>query len=177
MLHDKIFSASCFPFWRHSIRHLDISMKLTKKRMLVWGLPIAGIIIVLVTCGLIIFRSPSPHQQMISLLQELNAHNSDKDNPFNPDVKIKYCDSLAKRPGNSENFNLLHAQAQMALKAGREQQSVDIYEKLMQRADVMTYESLLREEGIAYMRLGERTNCMLNHNRSSCIFPIKDAGV
>ena len=27
------------------------------------------------------------------------------------------------------------------------------------------------------MRLGERSNCMLNHNGSSCIFPIKDGGV
>jgi hypothetical protein len=27
------------------------------------------------------------------------------------------------------------------------------------------------------MRLGERTNCMLNHTGSSCIFPIKGDGV
>jgi hypothetical protein len=41
----------------------------------------------------------------------------------------------------------------------------------------MPSDRLLSEVGIAYMRLGERSNCMLNHTGSSCIFPIKNDGV
>jgi hypothetical protein len=41
----------------------------------------------------------------------------------------------------------------------------------------MDLDEILPDIAIAYMRLGERSNCMLNHNGSSCIFPIKDGGV
>jgi hypothetical protein len=60
---------------------------------------------------------------------------------------------------------------------GQEQKAVDIYEKLMKSTNFYTVNDMLPGMGIAYMRLGERTNCMLNHSGSSCIFPIKDEGV
>jgi hypothetical protein len=54
---------------------------------------------------------------------------------------------------------------------------VKIYKDLLQRMDFMELSDKMSDIGIAYMRLGERSNCMLNHNGSSCIFPIKDQGV
>ena len=147
------------------------------KNILVLSMLIAGTIIIMITCGLISFSAPSSHQQMIELLRKLSRKNHDRDNPFNPEVKIEYCDSLVKLPGNEQNFTLLRSKAVLGLEVGKEQESVEIYEQLLPKADVMNYEPLLHEAGIAYMRLGERTNCMLNHNRSSCVFPIKDSGV
>src|ERR1700743_742151 len=43
--------------------------------------------------------------------------------------------------------------------------------------DTTEVNGMLPGMAIAYMRLGERTNCMLNHNGSSCIFPIKGEGM
>lgn len=98
-------------------------------------------------------------------------------NPFNPEVKIAYCDSLVKIPPNDQDSYLLSAQASLLLMAGQEEKSVSIYEKIIDRLEFMPSDRLLSEAGIAYMRLGERSNCMLNHTGSSCIFPIKDDGV
>jgi len=98
-------------------------------------------------------------------------------NPFNPEAKIAYCDSLVKIPPNDQDSYLLSAQASLLLMAGQEEKSVNIYENVINRLEFMPSDRLLSEVGIAYMRLGERSNCMLNHTGSSCIFPIKNDGV
>jgi hypothetical protein len=122
-------------------------------------------------------RAPSSHQEMITILQKLDKRNDDIANPFRPQGKIAHCDSLLQMPGNSRNAYTLLAKAPLLLQAGQEQKSVAIYEDIVKRMDSTEVNSMLPGMGIAYMRLGERTNCMLNHTGSSCIFPIKDEGV
>ena len=136
-------------------------------------------IVLLCTFGLIAHRHAGPpsHQQMIQLLSQLRKRNTSMANPFNPESKLAYGDSLLKIPGNGEDLFTLAGKAALLLKAGQEQKSVDIYENLIKRMDFSTVNEMLPDMGIAYMRLGERSNCMLNHTGSSCIFPIKDAGV
>jgi hypothetical protein len=122
-------------------------------------------------------RANSPHQEMIAILQKLDKKNNDIANPFRPQGKIAHCDSLLQIPGNSRNAYTLLAKAPLLLQAGQEQKSVAIYEDIIKRMDSTEVNGMLPGMGIAYMRLGERTNCMLNHTGSSCIFPIKDEGV
>ena len=98
-------------------------------------------------------------------------------NPFNPESKLAHYDSLLHIPGNEQNKYALQAKASLLLKTGGEKESVQIYENLVNRMDFMSIASMMPDIAIAYMRLGERSNCMLNHNGSSCIFPIKDGGV
>ena len=119
----------------------------------------------------------SSHQQMINILQRLNQKENDILNPFRPEAAIAHCDSLLAMTGNSRNVYTLAVKAPLLLQLGKEQQSVNIYEDLAKRMDSASVADLLPGMGIAYMRLGERTNCMLNHTGSSCIFPIKDEGV
>ncbi|WDF77660.1 CRTAC1 family protein [Mucilaginibacter sp. KACC 22773] len=140
---------------------------------------IAAALTLIVAIGFtIIASSPkSSHQEMIEMLDQLNKKNTNMANPFNPEVKIAYCDSLVKIPPNDQDSYLLSAQASLLLMAGQEEKSVSIYEKIIDRLEFMPSDRLLSEVGIAYMRLGERSNCMLNHTGSSCIFPIKNDGV
>ena len=119
----------------------------------------------------------SSHQEMIQILQKLRSRNNDVSNPFNPDAKLAHCDSLLNMPGNSRNVYSLAVKAPLLLQVGREEQSVKVYEDIAGRMDSSSANDLLPGIGLAYMRLGERTNCMLNHTGASCIFPIKDAGV
>ncbi len=121
--------------------------------------------------------APSPHEQMVMILRGLRDRNADILNPFNPENKLAHVDTLLKLPHNSQNVYTLSAKAALLLKAGDEQQSVNIYEDLLSRIDFSEVNNMLPNMAIAYMRLGERSNCMLNHTGSSCIFPIKDAGV
>jgi hypothetical protein len=122
-------------------------------------------------------RPPSPHEQMVSILRELNKRNTNIANPFNPESKIAHCDSLLNMPNNSGNVFTLAVEAPLLLRQGKEQKAVEIYEDLTRRMDFMQVSDMMPGIGIAYMRLGERSNCMLNHTGSSCLFPIKNDGV
>jgi hypothetical protein len=122
-------------------------------------------------------RATSPHQQMIAILQKLDKRNNAIGNPFRPQGKIAHCDSLLNMPDNSHNAYTLLLKAPLLLQAGKEQKSAEIYEDIIKRMDSTEVDAMLPGMGIAYMRLGERTNCMLNHTGSSCIFPIKDEGI
>jgi hypothetical protein len=138
---------------------------------------IAAVLLVAFTFIAFHRSSPSPHEQMIAILQSLKNRNTDMSNPFNPESKLAHTDTFLKNDGNRQNVYTLSAKAALLLKTGDEQQSVNIYEDLFHRMDFADVNNMLPNMAIAYMRLGERSNCMLNHTGSSCIFPIKDEGV
>ncbi|WP_426670046.1 CRTAC1 family protein [Mucilaginibacter sp. McL0603] len=122
-------------------------------------------------------RAPSSHQEMIDILQKLNKKNNNTSNSFRVESKLYHYDSLLKLPHNEHNPYILLKKAPLLLKNGEEEQSVNIYQDLAKRLSPMEASDILPGMGIAYMRLGERTNCMLNHNGSSCIYPIKNEGI
>jgi len=139
---------------------------------------IGGVAVLLLLLFIITsYHRPSSHQKMTEILKQLRGRNFNTENPFSPEVKLAYIDSILKRPGNENNLLLLRRAASLSLRAGREQQAVDEYEALVNKMDFINMGDVLPDIAIAYMRLGERTNCMLNHNGSSCIFPIKGGGV
>jgi hypothetical protein len=138
---------------------------------------IAGVVLVLAAFGFIFRHKRSPHEEMIHILEEKQRKNYRADNPFSSSATIAQVDSLLSAATDTQRINLLAEKASLCLKAGHEQQAVAIYESLMTQMDFLSVYRMMPEVGIAYMRLGERNNCMLNHNGSSCIFPIKDDGV
>ena len=119
-------------------------------------------------------RDNTSHQKMIALLKTLAKDRRNTTNPFEPDVEKVRIDSLLKLPINAGDSSLLSEKASILLKLGLEQQSVNTYETLAKQTSLS---NAMPDVAIAYMRLGERSNCMLGHNGSSCIFPIKDGGV
>jgi hypothetical protein len=119
----------------------------------------------------------SSHQQMIDILADLNKKSHNTNNPFSPEGELAYIDSEAKQMGQTNNPAYLSRKALLTLQVGKEEQAVKIYEELSDKSDFMSSDKMMPDLAIAYMRLGERSNCMLNHNGASCIFPIKDGGV
>ncbi|MEJ0104663.1 MAG: CRTAC1 family protein, partial [Bacteroidota bacterium] len=70
--------------------------------------------------------------------------------------------------------------AQTLLELGDEQKSVTELQDLLKRTpvtEIRRRKALFKVLAIAYMRLGERTNCLHNHSAQSCLFPIMGAGV
>ncbi|HTE00613.1 MAG TPA: CRTAC1 family protein [Mucilaginibacter sp.] len=150
-------------------------MKFKKRNI---GIVVGAVVLLLLTFSFIIInKGPSSHQQMLEILQALRDKNNSFSNPFNPEAKMAYSDSILMLKENSQNMRLLSLKASLALKVGHEEQSVQIYQGLLDRADLMSLDMLMPDVAMAYMRLGERSNCMLSHTGSSCIFPIKDEGV
>jgi hypothetical protein len=119
----------------------------------------------------------SSHKQMIAILADLSKKSMSNVNSFTPEARLAYFDSLLKLPGNGQNPRLLSDRAELLLEVGKEEQSVQTYDTLVNKMDLKSVDLIMPKVAIADMRLGERSNCMLNHNGSSCIFPIKDGGV
>ena len=117
--------------------------------------------------------------EMVDLLQTINKSESVIGNPFYPQAGIAYSDSVLQVSDNpyqrvSANFY----KAESLLELGKEQQAADLLEELLKSAPNNGARSLiLKEMAIAYLRIGERTNCISNHSAESCVFPIRGNGV
>jgi len=147
-----------------------------KKKIKIWGAGILLLVFAIVSYCLKPANNTS-HQDMINLLQTLQKRNHSISNPFTPEVKYAHLDSLITKGNGQYDYSLQASEASLALKVGHEEKAVDIYENLVKKMDYQSINILMPDIGIAYMRLGERNNCMLNHTGSSCIFPIKGSGV
>ncbi|MGF7040807.1 FG-GAP-like repeat-containing protein [Mucilaginibacter lappiensis] len=129
------------------------------------------------TCGLIISCKPHSPMKMADLLQQLKKRNYNPQNIFSSDARLAACDSLLKVDSPNYDVQLLSKKALFELQEGHEQEAIDIYSKISKLPRYMNPVNIMPDQAVAYMRLGERANCMLSHNGSSCIFPIKGAGV
>jgi tetratricopeptide (TPR) repeat protein len=88
------------------------------------------------------------------------------------------CDSDLLTRTNQGDINFLnYVKASYLVRVGQEQKAVSIYDNLIERMDPMVSQQMLPEAAIAWMRVGERNNCVLNNTGSSCVFPIQKEGV
>jgi FG-GAP-like repeat/ASPIC and UnbV len=105
-----------------------------------------------------------------------------RENNFSPAAEVAYYDSMLALPANSPQ-NIFMAKCFKArdhLKLGEEQKTIDILQDLLNKmpniptalaTDIQKYLA------IAYLRQGERTNCISNHSGGSCIFPVQGKGI
>ncbi|WP_167668081.1 CRTAC1 family protein [Mucilaginibacter gossypiicola] len=114
---------------------------------------------------------------MADLLQQLKKRNYNPQNIFSSDARLAACDSTLKADSPNYDVQLLSKKALFELQEGHEQRAVEIYSKIAKLPRYMNPVNILPDQAVAYMRLGERANCVLSHNRSSCVFPVREAGV
>jgi tetratricopeptide (TPR) repeat protein len=123
----------------------------------------------------------NPNDKMIRILEARNKMYNVKNNPFAEKAEVAYFDSIIN--GSDEGFFKLYNElnkGKALLKLGKETESVAVIEsvisrnmKLGGREDPEALKSL----AIAYMRLGEKENCVNYHNSESCIMPIQKNGI
>ena len=139
----------------------------------------------IIICLFVFFPScrqkPLPNQEMIELLQQAEKYNNNPANIFAPEALIISCDSILNASSDPEvQMKALHAKAGAYLNLGQEQKAIDIYQHLITRIP-RGYDdqrlSIMKDLALAYMRMGERMNCIQNHSAESCIFPISQAAV
>ncbi|HUM65594.1 MAG TPA: CRTAC1 family protein [Chitinophagaceae bacterium] len=119
--------------------------------------------------------------EMIRLLASVAEKHTDPSNPFSEVAKLRYYDSvLRSAPPFVDSINAEFFKANALLEKGEEQLAIEGFERLISRVpanDKASMDALLRQLAIAYLRLGERVNCIINHSGESCIFPIAGAGI
>src|SRR5947209_392453 len=123
------------------------------------SLRISGILSLLLVFGSC-RNKPLPNQEMIDLLKVSARIDHNHENIFSTEALVKKANAL--------------------LQLGEEQKAIDILEGSLQKispGDMDKRQSILKNLAIAYLRLGERANCIQGHTAASCIFPIAADGV
>jgi len=122
-----------------------------------------------------------PNQEMIDLLKVSARSDHNHDNVFSPDAMVEYCDSLlGQNPNEETGRETLSRKANAWLQLGEEQKGIDIFQQILAKLPLGLIDQrqrVMKDLAIAYLRLGDRMNCINNHNAGSCIFPIAGDGV
>lgn len=123
----------------------------------------------------------NPNDKMVKILEARKMMYNVKKNPFAETSEVVYYDSIIK---SSEEgfFKLTHElnKGNALLKLGKEAESVSTLENAINRIKKMNgadNQEALKFLAIAYMRLGEKQNCVNHHNPESCILPIQKNGI
>ncbi|MBF4508685.1 VCBS repeat-containing protein [Flavobacterium sp. JLP] len=123
----------------------------------------------------------NPNDKMVKILEARNKMYNVKDNPFAAKAEVAYYDSIIKSSdeGFFKLFNEIN-KGNALLKLGKEAESVATIENAINRKkkidgkeDIQSLKFL----AIAYMRLGEKQNCVNYHNPESCTMPIQKNGI
>ena len=121
--------------------------------------------------------------KMVQLYREGLKVAHTKDNPFCPEAEIEYYDSLAQAPATNEMRTMLiqYYKSISLLKLGEEKKAVDLLQTVLNEAQINHQDriamAVMNSLSLAYLRLGERNNCINQHGSGSCIFPIQGKGV
>lgn len=120
------------------------------------------------------------HQRMIDILAGVDSKMASPNNMYAATSRIHFFDSMARSaPDPAMRLNFKFNLAAAMLEYGDEHKSVALYEELLQ----LSYENpdALQQVrsglGVAYLRQGERDNCVSGHNSESCIMPIRGNGI
>jgi len=121
---------------------------------------------------------------MAELLSSINLSESVVQNSFYPEAGVKFCDSVLEVSKSSyqRDYATLY-KAGALLQLGREQEAIRLLQPLEDHMDInspvaaSTHTSVMKTLAIAWLRIGERSNCIYSHSAESCVFPISGNGV
>ncbi len=118
---------------------------------------------------------------MLRIIDSVDKTEYSAENAFCAKAKTKYFDSIYNNSHDLlERTSALYNKGVSLLELGKEEESIKTIEKVLVQVDgldLQTRISILQELALAYMRLGERTNCVYTHSGESCIFPISTGGI
>jgi len=120
------------------------------------------------------------NRKMKTLLADIYKKEMNPDNPYASARRIAFCDSvIASTRDQSQQLNMQFVKAVTLLEYGDEAQSVALYEELLKHTAGIpeARKQVLSGLGIAYLRLGERNNCVSHHASEACIMPIRGNGI
>lgn len=118
---------------------------------------------------------------MIDLLHTIAISENAPGNAFASEAKYNYYDSLCKAAQTyADTAAARFGMANVLLELGQEEKAIPLFENLLQTMPFDLIENkkmIMKSLAIAYLRLGERMNCIYNHTGESCIYPIANKGI
>ncbi|HKR04225.1 MAG TPA: CRTAC1 family protein [Bacteroidia bacterium] len=123
-------------------------------------------------------------QKMAERLQYIQAHFSVEDNAFLNNARADFFkNQMDATTDQISKGRMFYYYAMELLNAGRTKEAIEATEQLIKMTEAQ--ENNITEDkkplfdllGIAYMRLGEQDNCIMNHNGYSCIVPLQNPAI
>lgn len=135
--------------------------------------------LLLLACSLELQPEISCHEEMIRILKKIRKESFGPKNTFNPEAKLPYMDSLLSLPhSTSQEIRFCnYLKANILLELGYEKEAIRILERLVKENKPYEPPMIQMTLAIAYLRQGERSNCITNHASGSCILPIEGLGI
>src|ERR1700744_913038 len=121
----------------------------------------------------------SSNAEMTALLHAIRDSEFVPQNTFYPEAQVPFYDSISLAASDERQRSIaMTLKADALIKSGREQQALGALTGLLQSTDMpAARRMILKMMAIAWMRIGERTNCINNHTVESCVFPIRGSGI
>lgn len=125
-------------------------------------------------------KTSAPPKNMQQVLADTRSKLNSPGNMFCAEAKIARFDSiLAASKDANIVLNTSLQKGLTLLEYGEERQAVDLLERVKKAVgnskDALKLVDL--QLGVAYLRLGERDNCVMGHNEDACIMPIQNKGI
>jgi tetratricopeptide (TPR) repeat protein len=121
---------------------------------------------------------------MAAKLDSIANHVDPMLNEFAGRARVNYLKNIPVPESTEQRFTYLGTLAQEMIYAGDTEEAIDILESLREQLEESDQqlqqqftENVLDLLALAYLRLGEQQNCILNHSADSCLFPIRGEGV
>jgi len=116
-----------------------------------------------------------------AILENIERENAVKENVYSPESKITYYSNALNHSTNlNDSATARYFIANSLLTIGKEDSALHVYDQLLKQLTSIDKENkikILKEMALCWMRIGERANCIANHNAHSCIFPIQANGL
>ncbi|MGM0460665.1 MAG: hypothetical protein ACQERO_15070, partial [Bacteroidota bacterium] len=116
---------------------------------------------------------------MVALLDSIARNASPSLNQYVNSKRVEAIRSLPYPENPTEAMVYEGTLAQELIYSGQTEEAIDILESLLESLEISEHEIRQRFEenildlvALAYLRLGEQQNCILNHSSDSCLFPI-----
>ena len=127
---------------------------------------------------------PESNRRMAERLREITAAADPTKSPFDFSERARQLGTSLQGADTLVRMQNALPHANLLLHAGDNEAAIARYEEFDRylkegglKLDSTLATQLRTMTGLSYLRLGERENCLLNHNADSCIFPIQGGGI
>lgn len=128
-----------------------------------------------------IYAQTAGNLEMIELLDAIADSSYTPDNPAASGARMKHLyHQLSTEIYLDDSLNTQYMICQSYLELGKEEAAIKTAAQMLNRAQgaaPAVLQDIRRILALAYLRHGERVNCIGNHSAESCIFPIQGNGV
>jgi hypothetical protein len=140
-----------------------------------------GIALLVYVSALSCSRNSASHEQMLVLLKQQQKNYDHFANFYASDAHVRYYDSLINASYSAQDkMRYTYNKARALIALGREDEAVEILQpqvEMIQAERIQGMDRMKELLGLAYLRGGERANCIRNHTPETCILPIQGAGI